>query len=199
MVFGSYFLAMMNGLLPVGIVVYRLMRVCYPKKVETANQRRKLNYIILALTLGLSLSLTTSALYYKEYYHMYRLCMGEINGGPTWDLPIWHPHRIVTTAAFLSRTIVVPSGYIVIYFFRRKTDRNAPGLTESSRKRRITRNAVNAKFNFYIWLSEMSSFIVLIFRNTFSKQLFIVLSFGVSPILYLLGMEETRIHLQKLF
>ena len=195
---GAFFLAMLNGLLPVGIVIYRLIRVCCPSWVMTTEQRRSLNYFILVLTLGSSIGLTASAFYYREHYEKYQMCLGDSFEGPVWDLPSLHPFPLATKASLFSRAIFVPIGYVLIYFFRRKTDKKAPGLSENSRIKRMTRNVVNAKFNFYVWLSEMSCFIVLIFRDTFSLRLYMVLSFGLTPILYLLGMEETRTELQKI-
>ena len=197
-VFGFYFLAMMNGVLPVGIVTHRLIYVCCPTRVMTTEQKKRLNFIILALMLGISFAITASALYYKEHYDKYQICLGKITLGPPWDLPSLHPLPLCTIAVMILRTVSVPIGYALIFFFRRKTDRKAPGLSETSRKRRMARNAVNAKFNFYIWMSEISSYLVLIFGGTFSRRLYMVLSFGVSPILYLLGMEETRVELKKI-
>ena len=197
----TFFIAMMNGLLPVGIVLYRVIHVCYPKKVMTTKQRRELNYTIIALTLGLSIVLTMSALYYKDQYENYHKCMGDSSGGsgPVWNLPIWHPHRLTTIMAFVARTLLVPIGYSLIFVFRKKNAREAPGLSENSRKMRKVRNAVNAKFNFLIWLSEMSALIMMISKGPISNRIYIIISFGFSPSLYLIGMEEARTEIRQIW
>ena len=90
----------------------------------------------------------------------------------------------------------MPVGYAYIFWFRHKTAVEAKGLSENARINRRMRNVVNAKFNFYIWLSEMSSFIGLAFGGKTSSLIYAFISFGVSPMLYLVGMEETRLELQ---
>ena len=188
----------MNGLLPVGIVLFRVFHACYPRRVMTAVQKRDLNYSILTLTLGVSVVLTGVALYYKDHYGHYHKCINKDYDGPTWDLPLSHPFQLACHVFFLSRTLLVPIGYILIFLSRKKDANDAPGISEKSRKMRRTRNAVSAKFNFLIWLSEMSSFIVFIFEGPISDRIYLIISFGVSPLLYLAGMEETRIRLQLL-
>ena len=197
--FSTFFIAMLNGLIPVGIVIYRVIHVCKPTWVMTAEQRRVLNYILLALTLGVSIFLTLAAIAYKDHSKHYLVCIGQLeaaHGGSRWDLPIYHPFHLSSILAFISRTLFVPVGYSLIFWFRNKTTSEASGLSETSRANRRARNAVNAKFNFFIWLSEMSSYSVLIFGSNIGALIFLLISFGISPVLYLSGMEETRVELQ---
>ena len=195
-----YFLAMMNALISVSILLVRLIHVHWSDRIITADKRKALNCIIIVFTFGVSFSLTAGVFYYKDQFKLYRNCIGDpLVGSNFFDLPILHPLPLATTTVFLARSFSVPIGYIFIFFFTEKTTRKAPGLSENSRKKRRIQNAVNAKFNFYVWMCEMSSYAVHLFKGTFSARIYLVLSFGVSPILYLLGMEETRIHLQKMF
>ena len=110
MTMSSYFLTMMNGLLPVGIVLFRVFHVCYPRRVMTAVQRKNLNYTILFLTLGVSVVLTGVALNYKDDYSHYRRCIKKDHDGSVWALPVFHPFRLASIVAFLARTIFVPIG-----------------------------------------------------------------------------------------
>ena len=145
---------MLNGLL--GIVIYRLTHFCRPTWVMTVDQRRRLNYIILVLTLGSSIGLTASAFYHIEHYDNYQMCLGKITIERVWDLPRFHPFLLVLKGVPISRIIFVPVGYIIIFFFRKKMDKKAPGISENSRRKRLTRNVGNAKFNFYIEALIMS-------------------------------------------
>ena len=197
----SHFLAMLNGLIPVGIVTYRVIYVCKPSWVMSAKQQRWLNYILLGQTLGVSVILALATIEYKDHSKHYLMCIGELPANtdrPRWDLPLSHPFRIASILAFSSRIFLVPAGYYLIFWFRDKNTSEVSGISEASRAKRRVRNAVNAKFNLLIWLSEMSSFIVLVFRGKISTVIFLLLSFGFSPMLYLVGMEETRKKLQNL-
>ena len=200
-VFVPFFLIMMNGLLSVGIVIFRVIHVCKPRWVMTANQRTFLNYSILVFIFGIDILLTVGAFYYKTSYSHYQLCIGQldqIHGGLRWDLPILNPFHLMSIFVFVSRTILVPLGYTLIFNFRNNTTEKAKGLSESSRAYRRMRNIVNAKFNCYIWLSEMSSYIGLLFASKTSSLIYAFTSFGVTPLLYLAGMEETRVELFSL-
>ena len=191
-------LSMMNGLIPVGIVLYRVVHVCCATRVMTAPQRKDLECKILMNMLGFSILLTISALYHMNHSNDYIRCIGESKvGAGGYNLPFSHPHHLATIIAFVSRTVFVPVGYLLIFLFRVKNANEAPGLSENSRKKRRIRNAVNAKYNFYIWLSENSIFLMFVYRNPITIRIFLGISFGLSPILYLIGMEETRSELRS--
>ena len=195
----GFCLSLMNGLIPVGIVIYRLALVCFATRMMAAYQRKRLNYFILAITLGVSIPMTLSTLYNKNHINEYLRCIGKSDVGPGWfnNLPMTHPHRLTSVITFVSRTVFVPIGYIIIFLFRNKNAREAPGISDNSRKLRRIRNAVNAKYNFYIWLSEMPIFLMFVYRNPITVRIFLGISFGLSPILYLAGMEETRSELRN--
>ena len=200
----SYFLAMLNGLIPVGIVAYRVIFVCKSSWVMTDEQRKHLNFLLLGQLFGVCIILTSAAIFYKEYSKDYLECIGDIKintdrSGPRWNLQYSHPFLIASILTFASRTFVVPVGYALIFWYREKKATEMTGLSEVSRANRRARNAVNAKFNFFIWLSEMSSFIVIIFRGKITTTIFFLVSFGVSPVLYLIGMEEMRVEFQSLW
>ena len=192
----SYFLSMMNGLLPISILLFRLTHVYWSNRIMTRNQRRALSGIICVFTFGVTIFLTAGVFFYKEHYKPYQQCVGQVvDSSNFFDLPNLHPLRLTTIMVFFIRSFFVPIGYICIFYFTERTAKNAPGLSETSRIKRRAQNAVNAKFNCYIWMAEMLSFAVLIFNDPFSARIYLVLSFGVSPILYLVGMEESRLEL----
>ena len=191
-------LSLMNGLIPVGIVFYRVILVCCATRVMTAPQRKDLECKILVIMLGVSILLTISTLYHMDHSNEYLRCMGESRVDPGGhNLPFLHPHHLAISIAFVSRTVFVPVGYLLIFLFRVKNANEAPGLSENSRKNRRIQNAVNAKYNFYIWLSEMSIFLMFVYRNPITIRIFLGISFGLSPVLYLIGMEETRSELRS--
>ena len=195
----SYFLSMMNALLPVSILLFRLIHVYLSHRIMTADERRALNNFILAFTFGVPVLLATGIFYYKEHYKPYQQCIGDGVVGPNFlNLPTLHPLPLATIIVFLIRSSFIPIGYTLIFFFTERTARKAPGLSESARAKRRARNAVNAKFNCYIWMFEMSGSVVLLFKGTFINRTYILLSFGISPLLYLIGMEESRSELQNL-
>ena len=142
--------------------------------------------------------MTLSALYNKNHNNEYLRCIGESDVGPgDYNLPLTHPHHLASIIVFEARTVFVPIGYFIIFLFRKKNAKEAPGISENSRKKRRIRNAVNAKYNFYIWLTEMPIFLVLVYRHPITIRIFLGISFGLSPILYLVGLEETRSELRN--
>ena len=136
-IFIPFSLAMMNGLIPVGIVLYRVVHVCCATRVMAAPQRTNLNYFILTLTLGASIMLTVSAIYHRNNSNDYLRCIGESADGPGEynSLPFLHPHRLATILALVSRIVLVPVGYLLIFLFRDKNANEAPGISENSRNK----------------------------------------------------------------
>ena len=190
---------MMNTLLPVSILLFRLIHVYLSHRIMTADERRALNNFILVFTFGVPIMLSTGVFYYKERYKPYQQCIGDEIVGPDFlDLPYLHPLLFVIRIIFLTRSFFIPVGYTLIIFFTERAAKKAPGLSETSRANRRARNAVNAKFNSYIWMFEMSSSAVFLFKCPFSTRVYLLLSFGVSPLLYLVGMEESRSMLKNL-
>ena len=112
--------------------------------------------------------------------------------GFLFHLPIYNPFHLLSVLVFFTYSLVLPVGYLAIYFFRKQHDSITSGLTDNSRNRRKNRNVVTAKFNTMIWLSEICSYLVLIPQGNFFFVLHFLISGTVSPIMYYLGIEANR-------
>lgn len=210
-VFYTFFITMLNRLLPVGIVFYRYVYVCRSSWVLSAQQRKNLNILIFTVILAFTILLSLCSIIFKEKYLHYLECIGQgedftgiqTNINLVWGLSLFHPFHLLSILTFFSHTLLVPLGYILIYAFRRNQNTETIGLNESSRIARKNRNIVTTKFNLLIWLSEASSFFVLVPNGKTFYILYFLISSCVSPMLYYIGIEvnrqAVRQHLKELF
>ena len=77
--------------------------------------------------------------------------------------------------------------------FRKRQDRNAPGLSISARNARWTRNLVSMRFNMINWLLEtVSTSLVLVGENKFFTILYLLVNSCGTPLVYYLGIENNR-------
>ena len=207
----------MNRTLPVGIVIYRYVYVCRSSWIGTAYQRKMFNLLIGFSILVLSTFLTVFCVIYREKSFHYLRCIGnedffhdqyeqydQYGLRLVWLLPIYHPFHLLSLLAFFSYAFIVPLGYICIYRFRKRMNRNVKGLSEQSRNVRKGRNLVTTKCNMIIWMCELiSGFSILLFNSNFFLILYFSLPSTVSPILYCAGIlenrEAMRSHLMDIF
>jgi hypothetical protein len=199
MVTYSYFLSILNRLLPVGIVFYRYVYVCKNSVVSTGHQRKLFDILICSVILFFCLILSVYCFIYKDKYRPYLECIGMLDGfedrdtiNVVWMLPIFHPFRLLSILAFFSQTVLTPVGYYSIYVFRRNQDSQVKGLTVNSRIARKKRNIVTVKFNFLIWLAETSSFLGLIPDGKPFYVCYFLISCGLCPLLYYFGISDNR-------
>ena len=198
----AYFSSLTNRLLPVGIVIYRLIYTCKASWVQTAQQRRRLHFIIIGGITALSTCLTLFSFVYRDKYYIYLKCAGRADEffterkGPVrvwWILPLHHPFLILSISAFFSYIFIVPIGYLTIFVFRRKHDATLQGLTERSRLARKSRNLVTTRYNLIIWICEvLSGLVVFIPGSNLFLILYHSLPATLSPILYFMGIEDNR-------
>ena len=111
--------------------------------------------------------------------------------GAHWRLPLYHPVRLFSLLLFLSNIIIVPLGYIKIFFFITKQNNKHLGLTDVARISRKQRNLVNIKYNLFQWILETTSilFVVISPKNNF---IYLFCMNCGPPILYFLGIAENR-------
>ena len=194
-----FFVSFLNRLLPVGIVTYRYVYVCKSHWVQTGSQRKIFQNSITLILLGLVAVLTSGCFFYREKYLHFWDCMGQegfsLSQGYTgmhFLLPIYNPFHLLSVLVFFIHSLIVPIGYLAIYFFRKQQDSLTSGLTDKSRNSRKNRNIVTAKINAIICLSEFCSYLVLIPQNNIFFVLYFLVSGTVSPILYYSGIEANR-------
>jgi hypothetical protein len=195
----SFFVSFLNRLLPVGIVTYRYVYVCKSHWVQTGSQRKIFQNSITLILLGLVVGLTCGCFLYREKYLHFWACMGQEGfsksqgyTGMHFLLPIYNPFHLLSVLVFFIHSLVLPIGYLAIYFFRKQQDSLTSGLTDKSRNSRKNRNIVTAKINAIIWLSEFCSYLVLLPQNNIFFVLYFLVSGTVSPILYYSGIEANR-------
>ena len=202
-------MALINRLLPVGIVAFRYIYTCRSSWVQTASQRKSFNIFIGFAMLFVSISLSIFCCIYREKSYFYLRCLGkedifhsefeqfDIGLRLVWLFPIYHPFHLLSILAFFSFTIIVPLGYVCIYTFRRQMNRNIQGLSDESINFRKKRNLVTTKYNLFIWISEVFCSVSILFSNS---NIVIILYFAlpstVSPILYFIGILENREHMR---
>jgi hypothetical protein len=195
----NFFVNFLNRLLPVGIVAYRFVYVCKSHWVNTGSQRKIFHNSITFFILSLILGLTFGCFYYREKYLFFQECMGQEGfyesvdyNGYLFHLSIFNPFHFLSVLVFFLHSLLLPVGYLAIYFFRKHHDSITSGLTDKSRNNRKNRNVVTAKINTIIWLSEVCSYLVMIPQGNFFFVLYFLVSGTFSPILYYSGIEANR-------
>ena len=201
----SFATSLVTRLLGLSIPIYRWVYVCHPSSVLTAGQRRAFFLLMSGSTALLTASLTFCAFLYRESWTLYHHCLGcpwGPLGGPSWYLPLHHPFQLTTLCIFLGSILLTPALYGLIFKFRRHQNKKDIGLSGASRKARIHRNVVTAKFNFLIWLSE--TLILLCFMPSTNEHgniflvLFLILNSCLNPIIYYAGIESNRERMRAL-
>ena len=167
----AFFASLLNRLLPVGIVIYRYIYVCKSSWIPTACKRRNLEVALSTSILTITLGLTFGSWVYQNKYTKFLNCMGKQNilfqseqkiTGLAFNLPIYHPFHALTIIAFFLFSVLVPVGYFLIYWFRKKDNYHVSGLNERSRLIRRHKNIVSTRFNMMNWIFEMSGFIIVL-------------------------------------
>ena len=64
----TFFLSLLNRLIPIGIVTFRYVFVCRGHWVQTARQRSKFSTFLVVMMLAIPLVLSGFCLFYKEQY-----------------------------------------------------------------------------------------------------------------------------------
>ena len=198
----AFFAALLNRLLPVGIVIYRYIYVCKSSWVHTEDKRSNLEVALSTSLLVIPLGLAFGSWVYQDKYIKFLNCMAKQNilfefeqemTGWAFDLPIYHPFRALNIIAFFSFSVLVPAGYYLIYRFRKKDNYYVDGLNERSRLIRRHKNIVSTQVNMVNWIIEMSGFIIVLIPggNSFSI-LYFLLTCTISPALYYAGILRTR-------
>jgi hypothetical protein len=195
----TQYTSMLNRLIPVVIVCYRYIYVCRSYWVNTVYQRKRFNMFLCYIFGGYTVFLSIGCFIYREQNILYMKCMGVAGNftsnqtvNDVWLLPLYHPIRLLAWITFFSPLFLVPIGYSLIYAFRQTQDGHVKGLNQMSRIARKNRNIVTVKFNFLIWLTETSSFLVLIPNRKMFYIFYFLFSSGLTPILCFIGIGENR-------
>ena len=114
--------------------------------------------------------------------------------GWSWNLPPYHPLRLINLISHLGGLALVPYCYWKIFSFIKKHNLEMNRLLRKEqfiKKRQI--NLVNIKYNLAIWVLDiLSLLVVFIFSGELPVILYVLLVSCSHPVLYFLGIEETK-------
>ena len=206
----AFLVSLINRLIPVGIVLYRFVYTCKADWVHSSHQRRRFHFLLVGVMFSFSVILTFFSYYYRNNSYIYLKCMNRVeefyekvegsNMRVYWSLPLYHPFHLLSIVVFYLYIVIVPTGYFLIYLFRRKMDSKLMqlGLNKNKRNMRKAQNLVTTQFNLLIWFCEVVSGCVVLFPGS---NIFLILYFflpsTISPVLYFVGIESNRMAMRN--
>ena len=106
------------------------------------------------------------------------------------DLPVYHPFRLLSILVMWGHTFLAPVLYFQIFNYRKSVDKKIDNaLSPSAVSRRQKRNLVSAKINFLVWCSEATVLLTLIPAENDFTVAYLVFNTGLTPLFYYLGIS----------